>query len=63
MFEGERICDYVFLECFVMVIMLCGDGECLYGVDGYKIDIDIIIFMFDSEYCSYFWEKLKVFIF
>lgn len=54
MFEGERICDYVFLECFVMVIMLCGDGECLFGVDGYKIDIDIIIFMFDSEYCSYF---------
>lgn len=61
--EGERTRDHASLECFVMVIMSRGDGERLYGVDGYKIDIDTIISMFDSEHCSYLRGKPKVFIF
>lgn len=63
MLEGERTRDHASLECFVMVIMSRGDGERLYGVDGYKIDIDTIISMFDSEHCSYLRGKPKVFIF
>lgn len=61
--EGERTRDHTSLECFVMVIMSRGDGERLYGVDGYKIDIDTIISMFDCEHCSYLRGKPKIFIF
>lgn len=61
--EGERTRDQASLECFVMVIMSRGDGERIFGVDGYKIDIDTIVSMFDCEHCSYLRGKPKIFIF
>nr|XP_022286252.1 caspase-6-like [Crassostrea virginica] len=61
--EEERTRDQASLECFVMVVMSRGDGEHIYGVDGYRINTDSIISMFDCEHCSNLRGKPKIFIF
>ena len=63
MLEEERTRDQASLECFVMVVMSRGDGEHIYGVDGYRINTDSIISMFDCEHCSNLRGKPKIFIF
>ncbi|XP_062588009.1 caspase-6-like isoform X2 [Saccostrea cucullata] len=61
--EKERTCDHASLECYVMVVMSRGDGDHIYGVNGYKICIDTIISMFDDEHCSSLRGIPKIFIF
>ncbi|XP_061189606.1 caspase-6-like [Saccostrea echinata] len=61
--EKERTCDHASLECYVMVVMSRGDGDHIYGVNGYKINIDTIISMYDDEHCSSLRGIPKIFIF
>ncbi|XP_048770132.1 caspase-6-like [Ostrea edulis] len=61
--EEERTRDHTSIDCYVMVFMSRGDGERIYGIDGYRIDIDTIISTFDFEHCSSLRRKPKIFIF